>query len=389
MERRITLKTTITQHSLVHKLGQCQICNEHSPTISNQLGVCLQCIRNKPEKALEITEKVHVESRERFGLPPKPPKDSNGLSCGMCANDCKIGVGGKGFCGLVFNVNGRLVRMGGTAEKGILDWYYDPIPTNCVAWWFCPGCTGAGYPKYAYKRGAETGYANLAVFYGSCSFDCLFCQNWHYRNLAASLNPVMSAQSLAAKADTHVTCICFFGGDPSVQMPHALKTSEIALEKARNEKRIFRICWETNGYWKKEFASKAAELSLISGGNIKFDLKTWNENLGLALCEVSNKPTIETFRMIGEKFYKERSELPILNASTLLVPGYVDVEEVHGLASLIAEIDPRIPYTLLAFYPKYILTDLPTTSRNLAYKCIDVAKRYLKNVRIGNIHLLS
>jgi len=370
-------------------LGQCQICGAQSPIISSRLGVCLQCIREKPEEALRITNKVHAESREVFGLPPKPPRNPDGISCGVCSNDCKIGSGEKGFCGLVFNSGGRLVRMGGTPEKGVLQWYYDPLPTNCVAWWFCPGCTGAGYPKYAYKRGAETGYANLAVFYGACSLDCLFCQNWHYRNLAAKLGPVMSAESLAAKADSHVSCICFFGGDPSVQMPHALKASEIALERARDEGRIFRVCWETNGYWKRELALKAAELSYVSGGNVKFDLKTWDENLNLALCGVSNAPTLARFKMIGEKYFKKRSKLPILTASTLLVPGYVDVEEVRGLASFIAEIDSRIPYTLLAFYPQYVMTDLPTTSRDLAYQCRDVAKKYLDNVRIGNVNLLS
>jgi len=307
----------------------------------------------------------------------------------MCSNNCKVPANGKGFCGLAFNIDNRLTRMGGTLEKGILQWYYDPLPTNCVAWWFCPGCTGAGYPKYSYKRGAETGYANLAVFYGSCSLDCLFCQNWHYRNLSANLQPVVSAESLAAKADAHVSCICFFGGDPSVQMPHALQTSRLALEKAKSEKRILRICWETNGYWKKELAIQAAELSYVSGGNVKFDLKTWDENLNKALCGVSNVPTLQNFQIIGRRFFKERSELPILTASTLMVPGYVDVEEIRTLASFIAEVDPRIPYTLLAFYPQYVLTDLPPTYRELAYKCREAAKEHLENVRIGNVGLLT
>ena len=407
-------------------MGRCRICGDQSPLISSQLGVCLQCIRDKPEEALKITDKVHAESRGVFGLPPKPPRDTNGISCGVCSNDCKIGEGEKGFCGLVFNKGGRLVRMGGTAEKGILQWYYDPLPTNCVAWWFCPGCTGAGYPKYAYKRGAEMGYANLAVFYGACSLDCLHCQNWHYRNLAAKLGPVMSAESLAAKADSHVSCICyeadescpknggkssvvpvvsaeglaakvdphvscicFFGGDPSVQMPHALKTSRVALERARAEGWIFRVCWETNGYWKKEFGLQAAELSLVSGGVVKFDLKTWDENLNRALCGVSNKPTLDNFRVIGEAFYKKRPDLPVLTASTLLIPGYVDDLEVGNIARFIAEIDQRIPYSLLAFCPHYVMSDLPTTSRRLAHRCFDVAKKHLKNVRLGNIHLLS
>jgi len=307
----------------------------------------------------------------------------------MCANDCRIRRGEKGFCGLVHNTEGRLVRMGGTPEKGILEWYYDPLPTNCVAWWFCPGCTGAGYPKYSHKPTAESGYSNLAVFYGACSYDCLFCQNWHYRTLASQLQPSMTAESLAQKADEHVSCICYFGGDPSAQMPHALTTSKIAVEKAEKEQRILRICWETNGYEREELALEAAEISLKSGGNLKFDLKTWNENLNQALCGVSNAPTLRSFKLLGERFFKQRPELPILTASTLLIPGYVDAEETNNIAQLISEIDPKIPYTLLAFYPQYVMNDLPTTSREQANKCYQAAKQHLENVRIGNVNLLS
>ncbi len=370
-------------------MGQCQLCGGRSPLISSKLGVCLRCIREQPDEALKITDRVHLDSREIFGLPSKPPRDPKGVPCGMCSNDCRIGVGRTGFCGLVFNIESRLVRMGGTPAKGVLQWYYDPLPTNCVAWWFCPGCTGAGYPKYAHKSTAEKGYSNLAVFYGACSYDCLFCQNWHYRNLAADHKPITSAESLASKVDHHISCICYFGGDPSVQMPHAIKTSQIALQEAQAEKRILRICWETNGYWKEEFALKAAQLSNNSGGNIKFDLKTWDENLNLSLCGVSNAPTLETFRLLGEEFCRQRRELPILTASTLLIPGYVDTEEVSHIADFIAEIDSRIPYSLLAFYPQYVMADLPATSRKQANQCYEAAAKHLENVRIGNVSLIK
>jgi pyruvate formate lyase activating enzyme len=370
-------------------MGKCLVCREKTATVSDSAGVCLKCIRAKPEKALEITRRVHAKSRATFGLPPEPPKDADGIPCGVCANNCVIGSGGAGFCGLVWNVAGRLARFGGTTEKGVLEWYYDGLPTNCVSWWFCPGCTGSGYPKYAYKPGAEHGYANLAVFYGACSYDCLFCQNWHYRNLSAKHKPVMSAEALAEKVDNRVSCVCYFGGDPSPQMPHSLEVSRIALEKARAEKRILRICWETNGYMNPTLAEKAAEYALESGGNIKFDLKTSNEELNIALCGVSNKPTLKNFKVIGEKFYKKRKELPVLCASTLLVPGYIDAEEVENIARFISEIDPDIPYTLLAFYPCYVMNDLPTTGREHALECQKDAEKHLKSVRIGNIHLLS
>jgi pyruvate formate lyase activating enzyme len=370
-------------------LGQCQLCNKNSPLISKSLGVCLNCIREKPKSAIEITDLVHAESRRRYGLPSKPPHSLNGISCNMCANDCRISVGEKGFCGLVCNKEGKLIRMGGTPEKGILEWCYDPLPTNCVAEWFCPGCTGAGYPKQAYKATAEYGHSNLAVFYGSCSYDCLYCQNCRYRSLASRLEPSVTAESLAQEAGENVSCICFFGGDPSTQMPHALKTSEIALEKAKRENRILRICWETNGYELNEFALKGAEISLKSGGNLKFDLKTWDENLNSSLCGVSNKPTLAGFELIAERFFEKRRELPVLTASTLLVPGYIDVTEIQNIASFIAEMNATIPYTLLAFSPQYVMDDLPKTSRKQADKCCKAAKKYLKNVRVANVNLLS
>jgi pyruvate formate lyase activating enzyme len=370
-------------------MGRCSVCGRKAATVSGSLEVCLSCIRNKTERALEVSRGVHARSRAAFGLPGEPPRDAGGLACGVCANNCVIGDGKAGFCGLVQNVGGCLLRSGGTAEKGVLEWYYDGLPTNCVSWWFCPGCTGSGYPKYAHKPEAEYGYANLAVFYGACSYDCLFCQNWHYRNLSAKRKPVMSAEALAAKVDKHVSCICYFGGDPSPQMPHSLEVTRIALKKADDEKRILRVCWETNGYMNPKLAEKAAEYAVESGGNIKFDLKARSEELNIVLCGVSNKPALDNFRMIGEKFYKRRKKLPVLCASTLLVPGYVDAEEVENLARFLSDVDPSIPYTLLAFYPCYIMNDLPTTSKKQALKCQEAAEKHLENTRIGNIHLLS
>ncbi|MEM4734054.1 MAG: radical SAM protein [Candidatus Bathyarchaeia archaeon] len=370
-------------------MGKCLVCGAEAKTISNGLRVCLSCIRNKPEKALVLPRQVHAENRAAYGLPPEPTRDAGGVPCGVCANNCVIGEGNVGFCGLVKNVDGRLIRFGGTAEHGVLEWCYDPLPTNCVGWRFCPGCTGSGYPKYAYKPAAERGYVNLAIFYGACSYNCLFCQNLHYRKLSARQKPAISADALAAKVDSNVSCICYFGGDPSPQMPHSLEVSRLAIEKARAENRILRVCWETNGYLNPKMAEKAVEYALESGGKIKFDLKAWNEVLSITLCGVSNKPSFASFKLLGEKYYKKRRELPVLAASTLLVPGYIDTEEVEHIARFVGEIDPDIPYTLLAFYPCFVMYDLPTTSRKQALECQEAAEKHLSNVKLGNVHLLS
>ncbi len=94
---------------------------------------------------------------------------------------------------------------------------------------------------------------------------------------------------------------------------------------------------------------KGCRFTLKSEGTIKFDLKAWNENLHIALCGVSNKQTLRNFEWLAE-YGKQRKVPPFLIASTLLIPGYVGVEEVERIACFIAGLDPDIPYSLLAFH---------------------------------------
>jgi pyruvate formate lyase activating enzyme len=73
-------------------------------------------------------------------------------------NECSIPEGETGYCGVRTNRGDRITGV--IAEEGKLSWYHDPLPTNCVGDWVCPGGIGAGYPTYAYRNGPETGYKN-------------------------------------------------------------------------------------------------------------------------------------------------------------------------------------------------------------------------------------
>jgi len=67
----------------------------------------------------------------------------------------------------------------------------------------------------------------------------------------------------------------------------------------------------------------------------------------------------------------------------------MDEVEVGSISNWIASLNPEIPYVLLAFYPQFFFHDLPTTPRNLAIRCKEVAEeKGLRRVRIGNLHLL-
>jgi len=294
-----------------------------------------------------------------------------------------MGEGEVGYCGVRRAVGGEVV--GGDAEGARSSWYLDPLPTNCVASWVCPAETSAGYPKWTDVRGPEYGYYNLAVFYEACNFNCLYCQNWHFRQVRDD-SRARSAEELAAAVNPRTRCICHFGGDPGPQVEHAVAASRAALARRQG---ILRVCWETNGAVGRRPLREMTEVSLDSGGCLKFDLKAWDGGIHRALTGADNEATRRNFAWVAEQA-RRRPEPPLLVGSTLLVPGYVDEEEVREIARFIVSLSEAIPYSLLAFHPDYYLHDLPVTSREQAERCERAAREAgLKNVHIGNVHLLG
>lgn len=283
--------------------------------------------------------------------------------------------------------NGKIYSKINTSQEAVGIFYFDPLPTNCVADWVCPASTGAGYPKYAYSPKTEHGYRNLAVFLGTCSFDCLYCQNSSYKEMAFTGKPLFNINDIIQILDDKSACICFFGGDPSPQMQFALSAAQSAIKEKKNK--ILRICWETNGNIHPKYINEMAKISLSSGGIIKFDLKAWDEKLHKILTGASNRQTLKNFKYIYKNYFDKRSEPPLLVASTLMVPGYVEKDEVEKIANFLAKLNPNIPYVLLAFSPQHMMTDLPLLTWEEAGKCLKAAKEAgLKRVYLGNPHLL-
>jgi len=349
---------------------KCSSCFRTSEDISDVIGFCADCIKKQYREIENRLERLHEAIRSQFNLPGKPLKDPGGVTCKVCMNECSIGEGQTGFCGLRKVMNGKILHLGGTKKSGILAWYHDPLPTNCVASWFCEGYD-------------QRGFYNLAVFYEACSMNCLFCQNWHFRQIDPEKEKHVTADELANFADFNTFCICFFGGDPSPQMPHALSVSNILIKKD------IRICWETNGMMAKKYLDQAVDLSLKTGGCIKFDLKAFDDHLHKALTGISNQPVLKNFMRAAGRF-NERPDNPLVMVSTLLVPGYISGEEVYKIARFIAGINPDIPYSLLAFAPQFYMSDMPFTSAHHAKEAEEAAyEAGLTKVHIGNRHLLG
>ena len=345
----------------------CAVCERYSFLVSEALGLCPVCAKTLGGQAQ--AREAHERSRRRFHLPEAPPRSRGGVSCGECAAECVIGDGERGYCGLRTAEDGKLIQLAGTPDRGLLHWYREGLPTNCVA---DGDCGGARNPDMH----------NLAVYYASCTLDCLYCHNWRFRDLDPRRSSGTSAEDLAEQANVRTYCACFFGGDPASQMPHAIASAKLLVEKGVT------VCWETAGTASPKLIDQAAGLSLESGGRLKIDLKAFTSPLHVALTGLDNRRTLDNFARLARRFRDRPGAL--LVASTVLVPGYVDPEEVGRIASFIAQQDPGIPYTLLAFSPGYLMTDLPRTSAMHAEEARQAALAAgLQHVRIGNRHLLG
>ncbi|MEO0185502.1 MAG: radical SAM protein [candidate division WOR-3 bacterium] len=344
----------------------CQKCKKET-TLSKTLPYCPQCIRKNFNSLLPEIIEIHKKNRKKFNLPEKIPDDPNGIDCTVCVNKCKIASNNTGYCGVRKNIQNKI--SGPDNEWAYVDWYHDPLPTNCVADWVCEGSK-------------DHGYKNLAVFYEGCTFNCLFCQNWQFKQRKNKA----TVMDIARYADPLTSCICYFGGDPTPFTQHSIALAREILERKRHKK--FRVCWETNGSVSPQYTKQWTDIALATNGCIKIDFKAFSEELNIALCGSSNKNTKENIKLVADHM-KERGKPPLLIVSTLLIPGYIDEYEITEMARFLSSINTEIPWSFLGFYPHFYFNDLPRTSRKHAEQALQIAKDYgMKNTHTGNVHLL-
>ncbi|MHA1993438.1 MAG: radical SAM protein [Candidatus Hodarchaeales archaeon] len=363
----------------------CQICNKRSEIFAGFIGICPECIRKYPEYSIELSKDSHMVARNVWKLPKSVP-DTSDVECHICSNQCRISEGNLGYCGIRSNHDGSIQNRAG--KGGFLHTYLDPLPTNCCNTYFCPAGTNGHISHYSYADGPEFGYYNLACFLYGCNFSCFGCQNDQHRNIDTAEHYSVEKFVKRVNSNSRISCVCFFGGSPEPQLPFAIRAARKALSGLDASRSILRICWEWNGSGNEKLIVNAVKLSAKSGGNAKFDLKYASPPLSEVLSGVSNQQSYHNFKVCYDKFYASRPDYPLLSATTLLLPGYVDVDEVEGIARFLSSLDRSIPYSLLLFHPDSFLSDLPVTPRKQVNRCYEIAQKYLDNVHIGNKHLL-
>jgi len=166
--------------------------------------------------------------------------------------------------------------------------------------------------------------------------------------------------------------IAFTGGDlfchPEFYSQVVEKTKEICGSRLW-------FLGETNGY-----ALTAQNLEELQGRIDGFwlDIKAFNSNTYRQLCGTNNTTVLESPSIIKDHGFT-------LEVLTLFIPGLVETDEHRKIAGLIAEIDPTIPTTLLAFFPAHkMLTTRPPTTKEMIQSFLAMREAGLKKIRLGN-----
>lgn len=372
----------------------CRFCGKEDKLISTTLQICRECILTGDWNEIkDYLLSVHANVRKNEELPLHPPQaneENIAFQCDFCINECSLSEDQTSYCGLRNLEKAKAGKLPFPKKsQGYIHGYVDANPTNCCNAWFCPAGTDKGYPEFSDYDGPEYGTYSYAAFLYGCSFDCLFCQNASHKRISKSKLITVDEIVKRIVENKNITCVCFFGGTPEPQLPFTINIAEKTLEKLKNQQeRKMRFCWEWNGSGNQVLIEQCMKIAIKTGGNIKFDLKSYHEKLNIALCGVSNQRTLNNFEYLAENFFGTREGLLEMSGCTLLVPGYTNHKEVEKIAHFISSINPKIPYSLLVFHPDYQMYDLPTTPKDEVYKCLEVAQNYLENVHLGNQFLL-
>lgn len=169
----------------------------------------------------------------------------------------------------------------------------------------------------------------------------------------------------------------YTGGDLGCQPEFYVELTTKIKERCKS----LWVLFETNGY-----ALTPANLEQLRTAKVDsfwLDIKAYDSKVHKRLCGVDNTRILKLPSEIIDLGF----ELEILS---LYIPGWVEQDQLVKIAKLIYEVDPKIPFTLLAFFPAYKLsTARAPTTVEMVNTYLAVKNIGLKRVRLGNLGVFA
>ncbi len=272
----------------------------------------------------------------------------------------------------------------------------------------------------------------FSIYQSGCNHSCLKCHSWRFTQRAEGF--WASTEDIARMAADYELCVtvrepreratmfhasdlcmhcgaCQTLGVPGELCPRRLCPEQVILSPqgygpARNiiaftggdlvcraefyaeaTQRIKRACermWvliETNG-----LGLTPQNLEVLASAGVDsfwLDIKAYDKETYRRLCGASNRTVLEAPARIVDSGF-------VLEVLTLYIPGWVETDQIRKIAELVREVDARIPFTILAFFPENKLRHVrPPTLREMLRAFSAVKEVGLRNVKLGNWHVFA
>ncbi|MCD6510889.1 MAG: AmmeMemoRadiSam system radical SAM enzyme [Thermoprotei archaeon] len=274
------------------------------------------------------------------------------VRCNLCGRRCIIPPGGRGFCLVRENKDGKLFSL---VYGKLTAFNVDPITKK---------------PLFHVWPGA--GITSISTV--GCNFRCLFCDNWVLSQSQEIYGKSFTPERVVELSKRYGAMgIAYTYNEPTVFFEFMYDTARIAKENG-----LFNTI-VTNGYMTPEAVKVlapyllAATVDVKGNGNLDFHRKFMSVN------DVSP---------IYEFLLELKRHGIFIEITDLVVPEYGDkLDDLKKLVSWIIEnLGPEVPFHLLRFMPDYKMIDHYVTPVETLMKHYKVAKEMgLKYVYIGNV----
>jgi len=271
-----------------------------------------------------------------------------------------------------------------------------------------------------------------SIYQSGCNWSCLKCHSWEFTQIAngqwytieklaeeifsyAEKTTFKEPRHRATAWHAHDLCrgcgSCIIHGKRSDFCPGVLDEERIILspqgfgparniaaftggdlacrpeyycEVSKNVKKELSDFWmliETNGYGltpKNLEAFQSAEID-----SFWLDIKAYDPKVHKKLTGISNERILELPATILDMGF-------VLEVLSLLIPGWVDVDQIKKIAEILKEVDPEIPFCILAFFPIYKMSNVRSPIIHEMIEAFISAKQVgLKNIRLGNVGVFA
>lgn len=270
------------------------------------------------------------------------------VRCRICPHNCLIDEEKFGICG-VRTLESKVpsaINYGEVTSMGV-----DPIEKK---------------PLYHFKPSKDI----LSIGSFGCNMTCSFCQNYEISQ-GKPQTQYISVEKLIDIIPTieNNIGVAFTYNEPFMWYEYMYDAAK-GIKESNTDTSVVVV---TNGYINEEPLKKL--LPYVDAMNI--DLKGYTNRYYNNICGAKLEPVLETI--------KRSSEYCHVEITTLLVSEENDsLEESRQIAEFIASVDENIPLHLSRYFPRYKMENEATKIEKIT-EAQNEAKKYLKNVYVGNV----